>query len=393
LRYRENTIVNGRVERKYKIVKLAEYSEGKYRTKSSLADLVAQEMATVRQVAKCPKAGSGFVDYVDGTWFPNIKEKVALGKMAPSTQRCYATYWKRYLKPRVEHLALRDFTVAVITNLLADIAGTHKLNTETVIKVRSILSGIFTFAIQHGDFPATSVAENPASRAAIPDSAAEPQETVAATREEVQGYLAALNGQPLERAAVALSAYLGTRPSETFGLRWEDWNRDLQHIAVKRAVWHGIVGDLKTDGSERFVVVTDELRTILNTLHKTQGSPTGGFILAASNGHPSNRDNMSKRAIRAALNRCEVCHEPEDAKHVGHAYKRDATLPVWHSWYGLRRFLGTQVRMNSNTSETPAKALGNTREVCDKHYIKATDVLPEVRRAQTAATLGLSVAS
>jgi hypothetical protein len=81
-------------------------------------------------------------------------------------ERLYACgipdYWTRYLKPRVGKYALRDFTVAVVSRLLEDIANMHKLNTDTVGKIRSILSGIFKYAMGKGDFPGKSAADNPA---------------------------------------------------------------------------------------------------------------------------------------------------------------------------------------------------------------------------------------
>jgi len=96
---------------------------------------------------------------------------------------------------------------------------------DTVGKVRSILSGIFTYAIGKGHFPARSDSDNPAHRALIPESATEPGKPQAAARGEVKGILAALKEMPLERAAVAIMAMLGTRPGEARGLRWEDWDR------------------------------------------------------------------------------------------------------------------------------------------------------------------------
>jgi len=43
----------------------------------------------------------------------------------------------------------------------------HKLNRDTVTKIRSVLSGIFSYAMSEGHFPARSAADNPASRARI----------------------------------------------------------------------------------------------------------------------------------------------------------------------------------------------------------------------------------
>lgn len=92
--------------------------------------------------------------------------------------------------------------------------------------------------------------------------------------------------------------------------------------------------------------------------------------------------------ITPALNCCAVCHESESAKHEGHEFVRDENLPHWHGWYSLKRFHATVVRGEASR-ETKSKALGNTREVADRHYIKPTGVLADVRKAVNAATNGL----
>jgi integrase len=150
-------------------------------------------------------------------------------------------------------------------------------------------------------------------------------------------------------------------------MRWEEWNRVEKHIAVNRSVWHREVGTTKTEQSERFVAVKDELREILLDLWKTQGSPIGGYILAGRKDHPVILDNLAKRVVRPALEEAKI---------------------EWHGWYSLRRFLGTAVRMNAD-GETMAKALGNSKAVAEKHYLKPTAVLPDVRKAVNDAVSGL----
>jgi len=86
---------------------------------------------------------------------------------------------------------------------------------------------------------------------------------------------------------------------------------------------------------------------------------------------------LAKRVIRPALENAQ-----KDAKEA------ERELLTWKGWYALRRFHGTQVRMKSN-SETSAKALGNSKEVFDKHYLKPTSVLPDVRDAVSRAVSGL----
>jgi integrase len=388
LRYRDNFNVDGQILRRQKCVKLADRSD-RYRSASDLKDLVAEKLAGVRQASKCPRSSDPFVTYVQDVYLPFVQRS-----MKPSTYSGYRTYWERYIKPRVGKYALRDFTIAIVAGLLKDIASMHTLNVDTVGKIRSILSGIFSYAISEGHFPARSDHDNPAHRARIPETATEPKRTVAASREEVQAYLAAVKGKPLARAAVAIVALTGVRPGEARGLRWEEWDRVNKHIVVVRAVWHTIIGTPKTEQSERCVAVTEELREILLDLWKEQGMPLAGYILAGDSGKPLNLDNLAKRVIVPALSKCAVCGvsqaEHDDEQEDGsHPFKLDDSGPKWQGWYSLRRFLGTQVRLNADSTETTAKALGNSKEVADKHYVRPTEVLPDVRKAVNEALSGL----
>jgi len=61
----------------------------------------------------------------------------------------------------------------------------------------------------------------------------------------------------------------------------------------------------------------------------------------------------------------------------------------WPGWYSLRRFHGTAVRAESNL-ETTSRALGNSQAVADKHYVKPSEVLPDVRKAVNDAVSGLT---
>jgi hypothetical protein len=146
-RYRDNFPVDGKLVRKQKCVKLAEYGD-RYRCERDLNELVAEKMASVRQASKCPRSSDSFPTYVEEVYLPFVERT-----MKPSTCSGYKTYWERYLKPRVGKYALRDFTVAIVSDLLEDIANMHTLNNDTVGKVRSILSGIFTYAMGKGPGP------------------------------------------------------------------------------------------------------------------------------------------------------------------------------------------------------------------------------------------------
>ena len=357
LRYRDNFEVDGQIIRKQKCVRLADYCD-RYRCESDLDELVAEKMAGVRQAAKCPKSVQMFTAYVEETYLPYAKRT-----RKPSTYAGRKTYWEHYIKPRVAKYALRDFTTAKVYGLLDDVARTHSVNVGSVSKLRAVLYGIFQYAINTGDLPGS----NPTEGVILPEAATKPKPTVAATREEVQAILTALKGKPVARAAVAVMAFTGVRPGEARGLRWEEWDRAKQHIHVRRSIWHREEGEPKTEGSVRFVTVTDELRGILLDLWNAKNCPMGGYVFAGRKGQPINLDNLAKRVVRPALEEAKI---------------------EWHGWYALRRFHGTQVRMHAD-SETSAKALGNSKAVADKHYIKPTTVLPDVRKAVKDAVSGL----
>ena len=389
LRYREDALIDGTVVRQQRAVKLAPYSDT-YRNESDLNDLRAEKLAGVRAAEKCPKSLETFAAYVEETYFAFARQA-----LKPSTVAGYGDYWKRYIRPRVAELTLREFTTASVAALLKQIARAHDLNRDTVGKVRSVLCAIFSFAISEGHFPAKSAFENPGRHARIPgELTREPKAPVAASREQVQALLKAFEHMPLERAAIALMAFTGARPNEVRGMRWEDWDRKAAHIAIKRGVWRNVVGTTKTEQSQGFVTVTDELRRILLDLLNSQGCPISGPILAGSRKdkdgqlRPVILDNLSKRSIRDVLNRCAICQQPESAKHKDHEYSRDESLPVWPGWYGLRRFHATEVCKEAD-SETAANALRNSKEVAKKHYIKPATVLPKTRKAVNDAFDGL----
>jgi integrase len=385
LRYRDNFLIDGVLVRKQKCIRLTEVSD-RFKNESDLADLIAEKLAKVREAAKCPRSSESFTDYVENTWLPYVERN-----MKPSTFAGYRSYFERYIKPHVKNRAVRDFTVSIVAKLLKDVANTHTMNTATIGKVRSILSGIFSFAISEGTYPARSAEDNPASKAMIPEAATKPKPTKAATRGELKAILAILHsdGHLFERAAIALIAYTGVRPGECRGLRWEEWDRVGDQIAVVRSVWHAKVGTPKTEQSVRFIAVVPELRTILRALWEAQGCPSGGYILGRSGGRPSNLDNMVDRVIVPALSRCVVCKQAEAAKHEGHEFQRDESVPKWISWYSVRRFHGTVVRQECGSSETGSKALGNSKAVFDRHDDKPTEVPSDVRKAVNGATRGL----
>jgi hypothetical protein len=97
---------------------------------------------------------------------------------------------------------------------------------------------------------------------------------------------------------------------------------------------------------------------------------------------------MAKRVIVPAIEKCSACGKSKLSHADDLFFELDESLPEWHGWYSMRRFLGTAVRMHGSR-ETSAKALGNSKEVAERHYIKPNAVLPDVRKAVNDALNGL----
>jgi integrase len=74
------------------------------------------------------------------------------------------------------------------------------------------------------------------------------------------------------------------------------------------------------------------------------GVVEAGPIFANTQGKPLNMNNLLKRVILPALNRCESCKKSEaDHGKADHTFKRDNGIPEWHGWHAARRGLGSNL--------------------------------------------------
>lgn len=94
--------------------------------------------------------------------------------------------------------------------------------------------------------------------------------------------------------------------------------------------------------------------------------------------------------MRTTLDRCAVSHETRESGHDGHEFVRDESLPVWRDWYSFRHFYSTEINRASGSSETASRALGNSKEVFNKHYDGLKDVRADVHKAVVGAMAGLT---
>lgn len=180
-----------------------------------------------------------------------------------------------------------------------------------------LLSGAFTYAKNQGVLDGI----NPVRDAMIPKRAAAPEETHAATLDEVLAIMDVLEKEQEQHApaAVALMFFSGLRPGESRGVCCEDY--DGKRLFVRRSRWRVWTTPPKTESSVKPVPVIEPLGSILGELREADGNSSSGSILRGPSGSPLDLDNLAERVVKPALLRCAVCKRPE-SKHVEAAVKR-----------------------------------------------------------------------
>jgi len=269
-------------------------------------------------------------DFVENIFLPQYADK----QLRASTRKGYRDVWRDHVKNRLGKLTLRQFRTVHGEQMLAAIARDTGLGRNSLKRIKSFLSGVFKQAKRLGILDNI----NPIQDVSIP-RAKEPQETHAYSLDEVKRMLAALD-EPT-RTVVLTAAFTGLRKGEIRGLCWEDFNG--KELCVNRSVWNSIINAPKTRRSAAPVPVVKELADALEGHRERMGRLAVGPIFQAGNGKPLNLDNLARRVIIPAIEKCVVCRKSEsDHKPEGHMFELDKSFQ-WHGWHSFRRGLATNL--------------------------------------------------
>jgi integrase len=360
-RWWEDVLKDGRVVRKQRSRKLADYSD-RYRTERDVRPLLDEILRPLNEGKTRPESTLSVAEFAERHWLPWARENCK-----PSTVAGYETLWKTYLAPRLQKISLRDFRTVDAANLLREIHRQHRIGRTTLLHCKSRLSGIFTLARNQGALDSP----NPIQGAMIPKKAAAPSKTHAATPDEVMAILAALEkaNELRAMAAVGLMFFAGLRPGEARGACWQDY--DGKRLFVRQSVWHTHTTSPKTEDAASPVPVIETLAEILGKLRDADHNPASGPILRGPSGKPVNLDNLSKRVMIPLLHGCTVCQKL-GAEHADadHDFIRDAALPQWHGWYSLRRGVATTLAGLTRDGMASKGLLRHTNlSTTTRHYI------------------------
>ncbi len=176
----------------------------------------------------------------------------------------------------------------------------------TKAKLRNIMSALFNHAIRYEwlERNPISLVLQSAKRQRIPE---------VLDVEEIGALLAEL--QHPYRIMVFLTAATGLRASELLGLKWQDVDFESLEISLNRAVVHQVVGELKTEASQKPIPLDPELADeLLAWRCLSPFNQQADWIFASPEMRglqPYWPENLLRRYIRPAATR-RPAHQPRD---------------------------------------------------------------------------------
>jgi len=315
LRFRETVNENGQLKVVHRSRTLC--SGGVNRKDAfKLAELEAAKLEQTRPSK--PELIVTLGDYVTRVYLPFAESNLRFW-----TAKSYRVTWEKHFAPR-QHITrklLCDVRTSDVYGWLHEIVATDKtegeglLGASTVKRLKSLLSGIFTHAVNLGYLQGV----NPVVGAMLP-AGAEPKETQAYSLEEIAAMIAALP-DPTSRVMVAVAAFTGLSRSEIRGLTWEAWQGDELHVL--RSIVAGKIQDTKTRARKAPVPLLPSLAQVLGRHRERDGNPVTGPMFRTSNGTPVDPNNLLRDQIQPAF--------------------KKAGVACWHGWHGFRRGLASNL--------------------------------------------------
>jgi integrase len=294
LRYYVSAIVDGkatRVQRSYRLCG----KDDRYhsRTCKAVKQKAAEHMDTVNANA-APVNDQTIAAFWEKTYLPFAEEN-----LRASTVHGYKQIWGQHLSVHFGTTALKDYKTHMGSLFLTSLA--KKLGRATIQHIRSLASGVFAHAVNVG-----VIESNPWHDVKVLGKTKEPGETAHYTLEEAEDIISALVEHVDCQLIVALAFFLGLRPGEIQGLRWEDVDsvaddQGLQWIHIRRAVARNVIGETKTTSSVASLPLIAPVLIPLNLWRAKRGNPVEGWIFPNIKGKPVDLRSVIGRTIVPTL--------------------------------------------------------------------------------------------
>jgi integrase len=370
VRFSDDVLVDGTVQRKQVCKKLDVAYGGEFKTKKSVAPFVQTILAPLNAGTLNPQSTMTVAAFVDTVYIPQYIEKT----LRPASQKQARDTWANHLKPRMGSLTLRNFRTVHGEKMLAQIAEQAKLGRSSLRHCKSFLSGLFKQAKRLGILDGV----NPIQDVSIPGVPEPEEDTWAYSLAEVKAHLARVP-EPA-RTVIYVAAFAGLTKSELRGLLTNSYEQAAGQISVTRSVWNGTVSAPKTKARKAAVPVIKPLADALDKhlLRMGQLAQPGTPMFQGGTGKPLNLDNVARRTIKPAIERCLRCQQPEVVHpEIGHGFRVDPAC-AWHGWHGYRRGLATNLNAHHVDAKTIQTIMRHSNiKTTMNIYVKAVD---ETRR-------------
>jgi integrase len=294
VRYYVTEIVDGKPARVQRSERLCS-KDDKYhsRTCKPVKQKAAAHMKTVN--ANTAPNDQTVVHFWEKTYLPFAEEN-----LRASTVHGYKQIWGQHLSVHFGTTALKDYKTHMGSLFLTSLA--KKLGRATIQHIRSLASGVFAHAVNVG-----VIESNPWHDVKVLGKTKEPGETAHYTLEEAEDIISALVEHVDCQLIVALAFFLGLRPGEIQGLRWEDVDsvaddQGLQWIHIRRAVARNVIGETKTTSSVASLPLIAPVLIPLNLWRAKRGNPVEGWIFPNGKGKPVDLRSVIGRTIVPTLN-------------------------------------------------------------------------------------------
>jgi integrase len=289
-------------------------------------------------------------------WDTEFVKSLEDRKLASSTIAGYVKTYALYLKPAIGAKKLVEYTTPDASKFLKGLVTEKKLNTNTLAHCRALMSNVFALAVVNGLIPS-----NPISGAKVMAKANPPREKKMYTLAETVSILKALKSRPDAQVVIALAFFMGLRPSEIAGLRWEDVTDDGR-LHIRRGVVNGVEGATKTEMATSKMLLTTPVERFLTTWKAASGSPSEGWVIPSQRGGPLNVDSFCRHVLIPQF---------------------DVAKIDWRGLYSFRHGTGTIIRDLSKNLVLAQQVLRHERlETTDGHY-----ALPSTEQADAGLRL------
>jgi integrase len=283
--------VERRVQRSHRLCSKDDTHPSK--TCKAVRRLAADKMAEVNaQVA--PVNNQTVAEFWERTYLPFIVEN-----LRHSTVHGYKQVWNQRLKGHFGAMALRDYKTHHGSLFVTSLA--KRLGRHTVQHIRSLASGIFSHAVNVG-----VTESNPWHDCKVLGKTIEPGETKHYTLEEAEDIISALVDCVDAQLIVALSFFVGLRPGEIQGLRWEDFDpvpdgSGIRWVHIRRSVVRNRVGETKTKASVASLPLVAPVLIPLTLWHQKKDKPTEGWLFPNQKDKPIDLRCVVARTIVPTL--------------------------------------------------------------------------------------------